>query len=149
MEQLDILLIDDELRRMRATIEMLSNDGFKVKQIVSPSIALRIFRESNVACKVAILDIMMPPDNEFDVPESQFGLRTGFLLLDKLQKIDGFNTPIIVLTANASFEEELQGKAKAFLVKPVPYEKLKKAIQKALKPNGGVNYGRKKRANKN
>jgi CheY-like chemotaxis protein len=139
MEQLDILLIDDEKRRMRATIEMLTNDGFNVKQIVSPSNALRTLRQSSVVCKVVILDIMIPPDGEFDVPESQYGLRTGFLLLDKLQTVDGFNTPVIVLTANASFEEELQGKVKAFLVKPVPYENLKKAIRKALKPNGGGN----------
>lgn len=137
MDSLDILLVDDETRRMRATIEMLRSDGFSVEQIASPSEAMQRLNTNPQICKVIILDIMMPADGEFDVPESQYGLRTGFLLLDKLHTIEGFRTPIIVLTANASFEDELGKKIERFLVKPVAYNILVGTLRDAIKKNGG------------
>lgn len=138
MKQVDILLIDDETRRMRATIEMLRNDGFQIEQIASPSKALHILSREPGICRVIVLDIMMPADGEFDVPESQFGLRTGFLLLDKLKKLDGFQTPIIVLTAAAQYKDDLFHEVWKFHVKPVPYETLKNAINQAIASNGGM-----------
>ncbi|MDQ7054649.1 MAG: hypothetical protein Q9P14_17830 [candidate division KSB1 bacterium] len=73
---------------------------------------------------------MMPADGDFDVPEADLGLRTGFLLLERLKQIPEFQIPIIVLTANAAYEEELEGKVAHFFVKPVAYGQLKATIEK-------------------
>jgi CheY-like chemotaxis protein len=127
-----ILIIDDEIRRMQATVDMLRSDRHAVEQITSPSLALQKLRSAPKHCDLIILDVMMPIDNEdeFRVLETEFGLRTGVLLLKKIKEIEGFNAPIIVLTANYEIEEELKGQVDHFLRKPVPYAHLKAAIDK-------------------
>ena len=125
---MDILIIDDEIRRMNATVQMLRADGFSVEQINSPTKAVKRLESNPGSCKVIILDIMMPPDGEFTQEETDLGLRTGILILDRLQRIQGFNTPIIVLTANVLAKAELDGRVSIFLEKPVAYAKLKAAI---------------------
>ncbi len=127
-----ILIIDDEVRRMQATVDMLRSDHYVVEQITNPSQALQKLRTTPTHYDVIILDVMMPIDNddEFKVLETDYGLRTGILLLIKIKQIGGFVAPIIVLTANYEIEEELKGKVSHFLRKPVPYAQLKAAIDK-------------------
>ena len=129
MKQYDILLIDDEVRRMRATLDMLRSDNYKVEQIARVQEAYDLLKDHPDICEIIILDIMMPADGEFDVPDADLGLRTGFLLLEKLREIPNFKIPIIVLTANAAYEEELNGKVDHFFVKPVAYSQLKQKIE--------------------
>ena len=127
-----ILIIDDEVRRMQATVDMLRSDHYIIEQITNPSVALQKLRTSPTQFDLIILDVMMPIDNddEFKEHETNYGLRTGFLLLSKIKQITGFTAPIIVLTANYEIEEELKGKVGYFLRKPVPYAQLKAAIDK-------------------
>jgi len=127
-----ILIIDDEVRRMQATVDMLRSDHHIVDQITNPSQALQKLRSAPKQYDLIILDVMMPIDNEneFKVLDTDYGLRTGVLLLNKIKEIYTFTAPIVVLTANYEIEEELKGKVNHFLRKPVPYAQLKAAIDK-------------------
>jgi len=129
---MDILIIDDETRRMRAIREMLRADGYTVEQVDSPTKALSMLQKNSRLCKVIVLDIMIPADGEFDVPESDYGLRTGILLLETLRGIPSFEIPVIVLTARRDTEEELKGKVDRFLHKPVPFDELSAAIREVI-----------------
>ncbi len=86
MKQYDILLIDDEVRRMRATLDMLRSDNYKVKQIARVQEAYDLLKGHPDICEIIILDIMMPADGEFDMPDADVGLRTGFRLLENSVK---------------------------------------------------------------
>lgn len=134
---LKVLIIDDEIRRMRATFELLQADGFQVEQIDSPSRAWQRLKANPNAWDVILLDIMMPTDGEFDTEETDLGLRTGIILLEKIQTLSHFSTPIIVLTANEEFKDEVSPKVDKFLLKPTPYQVLKSIIQEVSKKAGG------------
>ena len=136
MEKLDVLLIDDEIRRMRATLDMLRSDNYSVEQVASPADALKRLQENPKLCRVLILDIMMPADGIFAEMDTDYGLRTGIFLLHELRAIDGFDLPIIVLTANDDFHEELKEQVDVFLLKPVAYQTLKKEIDRFLNSEG-------------
>lgn len=134
--QIDVLIIDDEVRRMRATVELLEADGFMVEQESSPSQAFeRLRRQPNYA-RVIILDIMMPPDGEFDTPDAEYGLRTGILFLDRLHELQTFRTPIIVLTASDEHRSEIERQVARYLKKPVPYGTLKGIIDELMVDKG-------------
>jgi len=138
MPKLDVLLIDDETRRMRATLDMLRADKYSAEQIASPAAALKRLQDNPKLCRVIILDIMMPADGIFAEMNTDFGLRTGIFLLEKLREINGFDIPIIVLTANSDFRTELQQRVNVFLQKPVAYQTLKKEIDKLMLAKGGA-----------
>lgn len=132
---LRILIIDDETRRMQATVELLEMDGFLVTQIDSPGGALSELSRRPAGWDIIVLDIMMPPDEQFDLPEVKDGLRTGFLLLQKFREIPELVCPVIILTANAEFCTEVEAMGLSFLKKPAPYELLKAEIMKRANRN--------------
>ena len=138
MQKFDAFLIDDETRRMRATLDMLRGDNYRVEQIASPAEALKRLQENPKLCRIIILDIMMPADGIFAEKKTDYGLRTGIFLLEELRAITGFDLPIIVLTANSDFEEELAGRVDVFLQKPVAYQTLKKEIDRFMNSEGGA-----------
>ena len=129
---MDILFIDDEARRMRPTVEMLRADHYQVELIDDPLKSLSMLQENPHLCKIIILDIMMPVEGEFAGSENGNGLDTGVTLLEKIKAISGFELPVIVLTANHTVADRLRGKVQRFLHKPVPYAKLKAAVDELM-----------------
>ena len=137
MTKIDVLIIDDEVRRMQATVELLQADNYAVEQIGSPSAAFQRLQQNPAYARVIILDIMMPPDGDFNIEDAQYGLRTGILFLAKLKSLPDFKTPVIVLTASDEFKDEVKTQVHHYLKKPVPYGTLREIIDHLMPQKAG------------
>lgn len=94
-----ILLIDDEKRRMRTSLEYLRELKYDVKFIDNVDGAFDYIDKNQNNLEVIILDIMMPWGTLFNKEETEFGLLSGYKLLYKIRKDFGDKIPIIIYTA--------------------------------------------------
>jgi len=135
MDSKRVLLVDDEIapgaipgegNYMWYYAEALREAGFDVVEAVGPDAALETLDRTPDPFCIIILDIMMPPGKAFAETDTQQGLRTGLLLLDKITVLCP-QVPVLVLTNvnNAKTVGELRGRpdVKAVLFKPdyTPY----------------------------
>lgn len=93
MEQGKILVVDDEARLRKLVRDFLTREGYEVFEAGDGIEALEIFRREE-DLKLIILDIMMPRMD-------------GYETLKKIR--ESSKIPVIMLTAKASEEDELQG----------------------------------------
>jgi len=90
MEQskIKILWIDDDIFRLklRPYIDELEDSGlFKVVGVANPDDIEKSLAE-NADVKCIIVDISMPTGKDIDVGEAKMGMRTGLLVLKKLNE---------------------------------------------------------------
>ncbi len=128
-----VLLAEDELRMASALIALLKQEKYDVDHMVDGASALYAL-ESNVY-DIAVLDVMMPEMNGFDVA------RTA--------RSKGVRTPILMLTAKSQLDDKVMGLdsgADDYLTKPFQSKELLARLRalgrrSASFQEGGLNFG--------
>jgi CheY-like chemotaxis protein/anti-sigma regulatory factor (Ser/Thr protein kinase) len=115
-----VLVVDDNADNLKILRLLLSNTMIKVDTAIDGEKCLRAVAKKHY--HAIIMDYMMP---------GQDGIET----LRKLRETDGFNTPVIALTANVSTEAEEKLKSAGFAFcfpKPVVISELENALMKLI-----------------
>ena len=128
-----VLLAEDELRMASALIALLKQEKYDVDHMADGASALYAL-ESNVY-DIAVLDVMMPEMNGFDVA------RTA--------RSRGVRTPILMLTAKSQLDDKVMGLdsgADDYLTKPFQSKELLARLRalgrrSASFQEGGLNFG--------
>lgn len=110
------LIVDDNLLNIKVAEKLLEHLGVKVSSVMSGQECLENVNKYDII----FMDIMMP---EMD----------GVETYQKLKSIEGFNTPIIALTADAGIdakEKYLSLGFDAYIPKPIDVNLLKESIER-------------------
>jgi CheY-like chemotaxis protein len=78
-------------------VRAIEEKGFTVKHFLGPDSALDFVRRSTSEVVAIVLDIMMPPGDEYKDKDTNEGLTTGVFLLPDLRRHCP-KTPVVVLT---------------------------------------------------
>ena len=116
-----VLLVDDNKLNLKVGIKLLKDYDLNIECSENGFEVLDKIQNGN-KYDIILMDIMMPK-------------MSGVETLKKLKEIDGFNTPVVALTADA-----IQGKSNKYievgfsdyLSKPIDSEELKKVLSKYL-----------------
>ena len=92
-----ILFIDDEPHRLREYEEALCEEGFKVTWATDAEEGMKTFLAHQSKIDVIILDVMMPPPAVWGDAMTDFGMRTGLKLLERIRE-ETECIPVMVLT---------------------------------------------------
>jgi CheY-like chemotaxis protein len=92
-----ILFIDDEKRAMTTYVEELKLSNYDVSFQTSVINALRSLEDGTAAIELVVLDIMMPFGTTFSADETEFGLRTGVRLYERIREHSPA-CPIVIFT---------------------------------------------------
>ena len=114
-----ILLVDDEKAFLKATASLLRLDGYDVVALDSGDRALQEITDSHI--DLAVIDIHLPGNN-------------GLELVEAIAEYDEY-LPIILVTGEPTVETAIQSISlfiKAYLLKPVKYDELKRVIEKSI-----------------
>lgn len=106
-----ILLIEDEIKLLKATFQWLSEKGYVVETASNTRTALELLRSKQYS--IIISDIVMPNI-------------TGLELLRQIRS-EGITTPVILLTALGDIEDKIEGfeaGADDYLTKPFDFQEL-------------------------
>jgi len=117
-----ILLAEDELRMASALVAILKQENYDVDHVADGEAALSSL-ESNIY-DVAVLDVMMPYLNGFEVAQKA--------------REKGIKLPILMLTAKSQVEDKVQGLdcgADDYLTKPFETKELLARIRALLRRN--------------
>ena len=111
-----ILIVDDNNLNIKVATRALSNFNFVIDTATSGEECLNKVKETKY--DLILMDIMMPN-------------MSGETTLQKLKEINGFNTPVIALTADALAGAEARYKSEGFvdyLAKPFNKEQIKEKL---------------------
>ena len=106
-----ILVVEDDLFTSAMVQFALNKEGYEVETADNPRGAMQVIQKREP--DLLILDIMMPYQNGFDFSKQLYG--------------EGYETPIIFMTARDSIEDKLQGfrmGADDYICKPFNYQEL-------------------------
>lgn len=122
LEGKNILIIDDNKLNLKVTSRLL--EPFKIKSTLAENaiVALEMIKEENIY-DLILVDQMMP---EMD----------GTTFLNKVKEIKDFNSPVVVLTADAikgSKEKYLKDGFDDYISKPIDKKELSRVLSKFLK----------------
>ena len=116
-----ILIVDDNNLNIKVATRALSNFNFVIDTATSGEECLNKVKETKY--DLILMDIMMPN-------------MSGETTLQKLKEINGFNTPVIALTADALAGAEARYKSEGFvdyLAKPFNKEQIKEKLDMIFK----------------
>ena len=125
MAQLSILVVDDDKDVCEYLEDFLTHDGYRVKTIFDPTLALHELREEDF--HVVILDLMMPK-------------LSGIDLLGKIRKLDD-DVAVIILTGYPSLESataSIEHNVSAYIKKPFSIDEFRDVLQRIAKKKGLV-----------
>lgn len=111
------LIVDDTIINIKVAQRLIEHEGLEVQYVMSGKECLDKVKE--IKYDVIFIDIMM---SEMD----------GIETFKKLQEIDGFNTPVIALTADAETgarEKYLKLGFTNYIAKPIQLDFLHNAIK--------------------
>lgn len=94
-----ILMIDEEQRRMRATVDYLKELGYEVKILDDIDVAAQFVQVHRNEIQAIILDIMMPWGNVLTSEQTEVGIITGYVFYEKLRNEYNYSGPVIIYTA--------------------------------------------------
>ena len=117
----NVLVVDDNLLNLKVTSRLLSSYDLNVTLIESGQECIEKVKEQSF--DLILMDQMMP------------GL-DGTQTMNKLKEIDGFNTPIVVLTADAmqgQKEKYLNSGFDDYISKPIDKAELSRVLKKYIK----------------
>lgn len=123
-----ILIVDDELRILRALRDLLTAKGFYVMAAENGREALELHNCCRDQIDLVLLDVMMP---EID----------GFSVLQGIRRLDA-DLPVILLTARGEEYDQLQGfqsGADDYIPKPFSTNLLLARIEAVLRRSGRAN----------
>ena len=123
-----ILIADDEARIRRLVSDFLKRDGHTILEAADGREALQIIENRRAALDLAILDIMMPGMDGFEVLRE---LRS--------QESDGHHLPVMMLTARAEDADQVRGLeegADDYVTKPFSPIVLAARVRTLLKREG-------------
>jgi CheY-like chemotaxis protein len=92
-----ILFLDDEQRKMDSHRLELEKAGYEVEYLNDVDRALLFFEKNSAAIDLVILDIMMPWGKSFTKEETDYGMRTGILVFDRIRALVP-DVKVLVLT---------------------------------------------------
>ncbi len=116
-----ILIVDDNNLNIKVATRVLSNFNFVIDTATSGEECLNKVKETKY--DLILMDIMMPN-------------MSGETTLQKLKEMNGFNTPVIALTADALAGAEARYKSEGFvdyLAKPFNKEQIKEKLDMIFK----------------
>ena len=117
-----VLVVDDNMLNIKVAERALSLLNFTIDSSISGQDCLDKINKGN-KYDVILLDIMMPE-------------MSGETTLKELKKIDGFNTPVIALTADAvqgAKEKYLEEGFDGYIAKPFTRDQIKEKLGKIIK----------------
>ena len=110
------LIVDDTIINIKVAQRLIEHEGLEVQYVMSGKECLIKVKDNKY--DIIFMDIMMP---EMD----------GIETFKKLQEIDGFNTPVIAITADAETgakEKYLKLGFNNYIAKPIQIDILHNAI---------------------
>ena len=125
MVQLKILVIDDDRDVCEYLEEFLTREGFFVKSLTDPTLAVDELKESEY--HLVVLDLMMPKLKGLD-------------LLEQIRRVDD-DVAVIILTGFPSLETataSIEHEVSAYLQKPFTSEQFREVLQRIAKKKGLV-----------
>ena len=120
-----LLVVDDNMVNLKVATRMLEQFNFSIDTAHGGNECLDIIKNKMNYYDVIFMDIMMPDLNGVDT-------------LKKLKEIEGFNTPVIALTADSmdgSREKYLAAGFDEYVSKPIIKELIEKALNKYVDVN--------------
>ena len=120
-----LLVVDDNMVNLKVATRMLEQFNFSIDTAHGGNECLDIIKNKMNYYDVIFMDIMMPDLNGVDT-------------LKKLKEIEGFNTPVIALTADSmegSREKYLAAGFDEYVSKPIIKELIEKALNKYVDIN--------------
>jgi len=114
-----ILLVDDEDSFLRATAELLTQEGYQI--VCAPDVVQGLGILGNRAFDLMIADIRMPGNDDLRLVQEARRLAPGM--------------PIVLMTGYPSVEtatRSIEFSVAAYLIKPVPYPQLLKTVRQSL-----------------
>jgi DNA-binding NtrC family response regulator len=125
MAQLSLLVVDDDKDVCEYLEDFLVHDGYKVRSINDPTLAIEELKQSEF--HVVILDLMMPKLNGID-------------LLSQIRKVDG-DVAVIILTGYPSLESataSIEHDVSAYIKKPFSIDEFREVLIRIAKKKGLV-----------
>jgi CheY-like chemotaxis protein len=116
-----IMIVDDENSVTDVLTMMLKKVGYQIETYTDSIAAVRRFRKDPHCCDLVIIDMVMPNMTGAELAREFLALRADL--------------PIIMLTGhseNFDFNRAQQVGIRAFLLKPVKMDKLRKIVRKVL-----------------
>ncbi len=125
MAQLNILVVDDDKDVCEYLEDFLSHDGYRVKTIYDPTLALEELKQDDF--HVVILDLMMPK-------------LSGIDLLSRIRKLDD-DLAVVILTGYPSLDSataSIEHNVSAYIKKPFSIDEFREVLQRIAKKKGLV-----------
>lgn len=114
-----VLIVDDNKLNIKVARRALNDFEFDIDEAYNGEECLNLIRSGN-SYDLILMDIMMP-------------VMSGSTALNELKKIEGFNTPVIALTADAISGSEERYKSEGFvdyIAKPFSKEQIQEKLDK-------------------
>lgn len=118
-----VLVVDDNMLNIKVANRALSDLEMNIDSVTSGKETLEAVKKKKY--DVILLDIMMP---DMD----------GVETLKELKKIEGFNTPVVALTADAisgAKEKYLKEGFTSYIAKPFTRDQIKEKLDKVFQSN--------------
>jgi CheY-like chemotaxis protein len=119
-----IVIVDDEKRYMDNYILELVLSGYndRVRLETDVDAAMRYIEGNLSSVELLILDIMMPPGQDFDNNTAQSGLRAGVEFFDRIRKLSG-SLPVIIFTnvGNAALASRFEQEKHTWFMRKTDY----------------------------
>lgn len=125
MAQLSILVVDDDKDVCEYLEDFLSHDGYRVKTIYDPTLAMEELKQDDF--HVVILDLMMPK-------------LSGIDLLSRIRKLDD-DLAVVILTGYPSLDSataSIEHNVSAYIKKPFSIDEFREVLQRIAKKKGLV-----------
>ena len=125
MNQLSILVVDDDLDVCTYLSDFLTHDGYHVKTLSDPTLAIDELKATEY--HVVVLDLMMPK-------------MSGMDLLGRIRKVDD-DVAVIILTGYPSLETataSIEYNVSAYIKKPFAADEFREVLQRIAKKKGLV-----------
>ncbi len=120
-DEIRILIVDDNNLNIKVESKLITSLGYKVEAANSGVEAINMVQHTKY--NIILMDIMMP-------------MMDGVKALHELEKLEGFDTPVIALTADAVLgakDKYLKEGFDQYVTKPINKEELEKILSKYIK----------------
>lgn len=131
-----ILYIDDECGsdRFQTKVESLQASGFDVVSVASVENVMDVLEKQHRSLDAIVLDILMPPEEKYNLEETNGGTTTGLRLLRDIKGHEAYKRiPVVVVSVKRKLpdEELIKLGIAGYLEKPVLPSEIAEALRRA------------------